>query len=285
MNKTLKDYALLLLGSILFSVYTCVFLIPAEIGTGGITGIALCLNKLFGFKIGFLTIVLNIPLFIFGYKLIGRKFAFRSGLVVIISSIIIDYSHEFVKIQPLGDTLLSAIFCGVTSGIAMSLLFVSGGSTGGLDISGKIINHSFKSLELPKILLAQDILVYTLVAFVFGPKAIMYTLIMSFIRSKTMDAFQRGFASSMQCIIICENSELIMNAIKSKLLRGATILDAMGGYSSTNKKFIYVVIQKNQLGLLRKLVSEIEPHAFVAISPVNNILGNYKNFALSFYQN
>lgn len=276
MKKLIKEYTLIVLGSAILSLAVSAFLLPSQIGIGGVTGISMVLNHTFGFKIGILTIVMNIPLFIFGYKLVGSKFAVRSGFVVILSSLLIDYFNSAFKFKPIDDILLSAIFCGVLLGVSVYLIFMSYSSTGGLDILAKIIQNKFNNLQLSNILLAQDILVYSLIAYVFGPRSVMYALIASFIRTKTLDAIQEGIASSRQCIIICENSPQIINNISTRLVRGVTVLDAVGGYSNDKKKFIYVVIQRNQLNSLKAIVKEIEPTAFIAVSPVNDILGNYK---------
>lgn len=284
MKKMLRDYALLLLGCMLFSAYASLFLTPAKIGTGGILGIALCLEKLFHFKIGLTTILLNIPLFLFGYKLLGKKFAFKSGIVVLISSLMIDClitvapNYDFV---PTGDKLTSSIFCGVISGIGMSLIFMSGGSTGGLDISAKMFKNKLPSMQLSHILLTQDILVYIFVGIILGPQSVIYALIMSFIRSKTIDAVQEGISSSRQCVIICNNYEEIIEEVNNKLNRGITIINAKGGYSNNEKKFLYVVIQKHQLHILKRIVKEIDEKAFVTVSSVNDILGNYQQRSLT----
>lgn len=279
--KLLKQYSLLFLGCILFSVYASVFLAPAKIGTGGLLGISLCLNKLFNLKIGLSTLLMNIPLFLFGFKLLGKNFAFKSGLIVVISSFLIDYIPVFIHITPLSDKLTAAIFCGVISGVGMSLIFMAGGSTGGLDISGKITKNFFQTLPLSKILLCQDILVYIFVGIVLGPHSVMYALIMSFIRSKTIDAIQEGIASSKQCVIICADDKRMIEEINTKLGRGVTVLNALGGYSHTNKKFVYVVIQRNELSPLKDIVKRVEPSAFVTVSQVNDIFGNYKQHSLS----
>lgn len=276
MSKFIREYALIILGSVILSIAISAFLLPSQIGIGGVTGIAMVINNLFGIKIGLLTILLNIPLFVFGYKLIGSKFAVRSGFVVVISSMLIDYFNSTFHFKPIEDILLSAIFCGVLLGISVYLIFMSFASTGGLDILAKIINSKFKNLQLSSILLIQDFVVYSIIAYVFGPRSVMYALIASFIRTKTIDAIQEGIASSRQCIIICQNSNEVITEINTKLVRGVTVLDAVGGYSNDKKKFIYVVIQRNQLNALRTIVKNIEPNAFVAVSPVNDILGNYR---------
>jgi uncharacterized membrane-anchored protein YitT (DUF2179 family) len=281
MKKFHEEIGLLLLGGILFSLYVSIFLVPNQIGTGGLTGISLGLNRLFNFPIGLTTLLLNIPLFLFGYNLLGKTFAFKSGIVVVGSSLLIDFINANFKINPLGDMLTATIFAGVMSGIGMALLFMAGSSTGGLDISGKIIRNKFPSLQLTKILFVQDIIIYIFVALTLGPRSVMYAIIMSFIRSKTMDAVQEGFASSRQCIIICEHPEELIETITRELGRGVTLLNAQGCYSHTDKKFIYVVIQKVQLASLKLIVTKIDPKAFVTVSSVNDIQGNFKQKSLS----
>lgn len=281
MKKLFMEYSFLILGSIIMAFATYGLMMPSEIGSGGVTGIALSLNTLFGAKLGLTTMLINAPLFIFGYRLLGKKFTFRSVFVVVLSSVLIDNMNFLFKANPMDDRLLATIFCGVLFGIGMSLIFMAYGSTGGLDISAKILNNKFNSLPLSTLLLVQDIFVYIVVGVVMGPRSVMYALIMSFVRTKIMDAIQEGLASSRQCVIICENSDLMITELKTRLVRGVTVLDAVGGYSSTSKKFIYVVIQKNQLNTLRDIVTVTEPEAFVTISPVNNILGNFKNRALT----
>lgn len=281
MKNFFKEIGLMIIGCLLFSLYVSIFLVPNKIGAGGLTGIALGLNHLFKFPIGLTTLFLNIPLFIFGYNLLGKNFAIKSGFVVLSSSLLIDFLNSNIKFKPIGDVLTATIFAGVVSGIGMALLFMAGASTGGLDISGKMIRNKFKSLSLTKILLFQDILIYIFLALSLGSRSVMYAIIMSFIRSKTMDAIQEGIASSRQCIIISENPEPIIEAIKKELGRGVTLLNAQGCYSHTSKKFIYVVIQKVQLNLLKSIVNGVDSHAFVTISSVNDIQGNFKQKSLS----
>jgi uncharacterized membrane-anchored protein YitT (DUF2179 family) len=276
MKNTIKEYALILLGSFILSLSIAAFLLPSQIGIGGVTGIAMVINRLFGLKVGLLSIILNIPLFIFGYKLVSRKFAFRSFIVVVTSNLLVDYLGLIFNFKPIDDILLSAIFFGALFGIAIYLIFLSHASSGGLDILAKILHSKLKSIPLSNILMAQDIIVYGLIAYVFGPRSVMYALIGSFVRTKTIDAIQEGLASSRQCIIICEKSEEVILSLKTKLVRGVTILDAVGGYSNEKKKLIYIVIQRSQLSTLKTIIKDIDPTAFVAVSPVNDILGNYR---------
>lgn len=281
MKNLFRDIGLLIIGCLIYSLYISVLLVPNNIGTGGLTGISLGLKYLFNLPIGLTTLCLNIPLFIFGYNLLGRSFALKSGIIVAISSFMIDFMNSTFHFKPIGDLLTATIFTGVISGFSMAILFMAGACTGGLDISGKIIKNKFSSLPLTRILLAQDVLVYIFVGLTLGIRSVMYAIIMSFIRSKTIDAIQEGIASSRQCIIISENPTPIIECIKTELGRGVTLLNAHGCYSHTDKKFIYVVVQKIQLNSLKNIVNNIDPHAFVTVSSVNDIQGNFKQKSLS----
>lgn len=276
MKKMLKEYILLTLGCIIYSFYVSGILLPNKIGAGGVTGLALCVNYLFHFKLGILIIIMNIPLFIFGFSLLGKKFAIRSAYIVFTSSVFIDLISYYIKFTSLNDMLLSCIFGGILCGLSMALIFMSGGSTGGLDILAKIIKDKHSDIPLSNILLIQDFIVYFLVSLVLGYKSALYALVMSFIRSKTIDTVQEGISSSKQCVIICKKHKEITDSIQLRLDRGVTLLNAVGAYSNDDKKFIYVVIQKNELRELREIVKEADPSAFVSVSNVNEILGNYK---------
>jgi uncharacterized membrane-anchored protein YitT (DUF2179 family) len=276
MKKNIKDYILLIIGGSFISLAISAFLVPSNIGTGGVTGIALSLNKLFGFRLGLLTLSFNIPLFIFGYKLIGQKFTIRSGFVVFIMSMLIDYLTLNFNFLPFEDVLLATIYCGILFGIGNALVFMGGGSSGGFDIIAKIIVRKHQGLQLSSTLLVQDIIVFILIAYALGINSVLYAFVMSFVRAKTIDTVQEGVSSSKQCVIICEAYEEIAGEIQKKLVRGVTILEAVGGYSNKRKKFIYVVIQKNQLTTLKKIVKAIDPEAFVSVSSVTNVVGNYR---------
>lgn len=279
MKKVVKDYFIIFLGCVVFSLALSAFLIPSQIGAGGVTGIALVINHFTGVKVGLITILVNIPLFVFGYKVIGGKFTIRSGFTVLVSSFLTDFFGTVFKFRPMDDRLLCAIVTGVLLGIAFYLLFVSNSSTGGLDISAKIIQSKFKNINLSTVLLIEDLLVYILLALTFGMETVIYAILMSYVRSKTMDIINENVTASKQCIIITDTPEKIIETINSKLIRGATILRAEGGYSKDDKMFIYVIVAKNQLADLKDIVTFSDPNAFLTVSPVNDVIGNYRQVA------
>jgi uncharacterized membrane-anchored protein YitT (DUF2179 family) len=258
-KKRTEKIGFLLIGTLLYSLYISLLLSPNDIGSGGIMGITLIVQELFHTPIGLTQLVLNIPLFLLGFRFLRKRFMFLSGLIVVAS-----------------------IFAGLVSGLAMALIFFGGASTGGLDILGKFFYARFHNWPLPRIFLMQDLVIYVLVWFVFDLKHVMYALIMSFVRAKALQTVYSFYSASKQCIIICEKADEINEVITKELGRGVTILDARGGYSKRTKKMVYVVVQNNEILKLQEIVSSVESNAFVTFSEIHTVFGNYKEHSYSF---
>ena len=274
-HKNAKDVILIIMGTVLFSIYAGLLIPVNNIGAGGALGLSLVVNKLTGIKIGTIQFILNVPLFYIGYRYIGRKFVILTGVVISISSFLINNLPKIITPVNLGDSLVAAIFCGIISGLAMCCLLVAGASTGGTDITGKFISKKM-DFNLPTVFLIQDITVYTIVWIFFDIKYVMYALVMSFVRNQTMRGVQKFFSAYIQCTIICKNPEVMVELINNTLHRGSTIMDVEGGYSHEKKRMIIVVIQQNEMHQLRKLVAKNCPEAFITVSAVNTIVGNFK---------
>ena len=274
-HKNAKDVILIIIGTVLFSIYAGILIPVNNIGAGGALGLSLVVNKLTGIKIGTVQFLLNVPLFYIGYRYIGRKFVILTGVVISISSFLINNLPKIITPVNLGDSLVAAIFCGIISGLAMCCLLVAGASTGGTDITGKFISKKM-DFNLPTVFLIQDITVYIIVWIFFDIKYVMYALVMSFVRNQTMRGVQKFFSAYIQCTIICRNPEVMVELINNTLHRGSTIMDVEGGYSHEKKRMIIVVIQQNEMYQLRKLVAKNCPDAFITVSAVNTIVGNFK---------
>ena len=235
-HKRFKNIFLLIIGTILFSIYAGLLLPINNIGAGGALGLSLVLNKVIGIKIGTAQFLLNVPLFYIGYRYISRKFVLLTIFVISVSSLLINNLPKIIKSVYLGDSLVAAIFCGIISGLAMCCLLVGGASTGGTDITGKFISKKMK-FNLPTVFLVQDILIYTIVWIFFDIKYVMYALVMSFVRNQTMKGVQKFFSAYIQCTIICNCPERMVELINNTLHRGSTIMDVEGGYSHEKKTY------------------------------------------------
>ena len=273
--KNVKNILFLVLGIFLFAIYASLLIPANNIGAGGTIGIALIINKLFGIKIGTTQFILNIPLFFIAYKFIGRKFFVLTAFTISLSAFLINNLPRIISPVYFGDSLVAAVFCGIVSGVAMCLLLIAGASTGGTDITGKFIAKTFK-LNVPTVFLVQDIIVYTLVWIFFDIKYVMYALVMSYARNLTMKGVQKFFSAYIQCTIICNTPEEMVEEINTVLNRGSTIIDVEGGYSHKKQRMIILVIQQNELYTLKNIVAKKCPNAFITITNINTILGNFK---------
>ncbi len=282
MIDKIKEYSFILLGTILFSLHASLILVPNNLGSSGVLGLSIVINKIFGFQIGLVSLILNIPLIILGFKIVGKSFITKTLIVLIVSSYLIDTLPSFIPVFILNDKLTAALFCGVLSAASMSLLFIGKASSGGLDILAKILKVKLKSVSLSKIILFQDFAVYVIIALTLGLQFVTYALIISFVRSKTFEAIQNNFSAPKQCIIICKKNSKLREEIKNKLVRGITVWDVKGAYTNQDRLILYLVIQNNEVLSIKSIIHQIDPEAFVAISNVESVIGNFEEHSISF---
>ncbi len=274
-KKYFKQVLLLTIGILIFSIYAGILLPFNNLGTGGALGLALVLHKYTNINIGTAQLLINIPLFYIGYKYVGKKFMILTGIVILLSSFLIDYLPLIITPVNLNDKIVATIFSGILSGIAMCCILISGGSTGGSDITGKYFVKKF-NLNLPTVFLVQDIVIYFVIWIAYDIKYVMYALIMSFVRNQTMRGIQKFLSAYIQCTIITNNTDELVEIINTEMHRGSTIIDVEGGYSHEKKRMIILVIQQNELYQLRQIVNKHCPKAFITVNSINTIMGNFK---------
>ncbi|MBU0278608.1 MULTISPECIES: YitT family protein [unclassified Gemella] len=274
-KKTTKQFLFLFVGIIIFSVYAGILLPANDLGTGGALGLAFVLNKFTGINLGTAQLLLNIPLFYIGFRYVGKNFMILTTIVVLSSAFLINYLPLVIHPVDLQDKLVATIFSGILSGISMSFIIIAGGSTGGTDITGKYIVKKF-NLNLPTVFLVQDLIIYLIIWFSFDIRYVMYAFIMSFVRNQTMITIQKFLSAYVQCTIICDDTEELVEVINTKMNRGSTIIDVEGGYSHQKRRMIILVIQQNEMHILRKIVNKHCPNAFITTNSINAIMGNFK---------
>lgn len=279
-NKKTKEIVFLIIGIILFSIYAGLMLPANKLGTGGALGLALVVNKYTNINIGLAQLILNAPLFYIGFKYVGKKFMIITVIVTVASSFLIDFLPTIITPIDLKDKLVATIFCGIVSGLAMSFILISGGSTGGSDITGKFFVKRF-NLNLPTVFLVQDITIYIIIWIAFDIRYVMYALIMSFVRNQTFKGVQKYLSAYIQCSIITDKSTELVAEINEKLHRGTTIMDVEGGFTHKKHRMVVLVIQQNELYTLKKIIYNTCPKAFITVNSINTILGNFKEHSYS----
>ncbi|HAS73067.1 MAG TPA: hypothetical protein DCS67_02865 [Clostridiales bacterium UBA8960] len=273
--SSLKNYVAITIGVVLVAIGICFFLIPANLATGGITGLAMVINSLFPvISIGLVLIVLNIILFIVGFITIGKAFGAKTIYASFLLSGIIYIFDTFIKIeQPLvGDLFVNLIVGILIQGIGLGIVFNQDASTGGTDIIAKILNK-FYNFEIGKGLLTADFVVVMLAAYSFGIELAIYALLGIIMNGLIIDTAIEGFNLKVNVSIISKESDAIQKFIVDKLERGATIYTAKGAYTMRDKEIITSVMDKKEFIRLKTYIKALDPEAFVMISNVREVLG------------
>lgn len=276
--KLLKKIGNLLgitVGAILSAYSVQGFIVHAGLGGGGIGGIALLLYYTLRLPIGIMTLVLNIPLFILGWKEVNRNFIFKTLYGLLIFSLALDLLKG-IRPLPFDDIFLGALYGGVLGGIGSGIVFRLGGSLGGTDIVAKVIQRRF-GWAMGTTMLSINAFIILISWAILGPKIALYTLVSMFTFSKTVDVVQSGLPAKA-VMIISNQSETLIQRILKDVGRGVTFLHGQGGYSSADKNVIICVVSVSELGHLKRIVREEDPHSFVIVQNASEVVG--QGFAL-----
>ena len=262
------------IGSAVFALGFALFLIPNEINTGGISGLAMILRELLGFgSVGILTLLMNIPLFLIGGLKIGRRFFAGSLVGMVVSSVLMDVFSVLSFQTP--DPLLGGLYGGVICGTGLGLVFLAGASTGGSDIVVRLVKKKYRNLPIGRISITFDAMVVLLTGVVFRDiSKALYSGVVVFVCGQVIDAMVYRFDYSRVALIVSREHEAIARAIGEKLDRGATYLHGAGSYSGQNMEIVLTVVRKGQLAELKELVMDIDKSAFVIVQEAHQVLGD-----------
>ena len=269
-KRLMIDYALLALGALLTAVAFTAFFLPHDIAPGGLTGVATVLAHFLPLGVGFLSFLLNLPLFLLGLRSVGWRFAVRSFIAMMLLSLFIDV---IPKADVAGNMMLAAVLGGGLMGLGLGLVVRAGATTGGTDMAARLVHDRVEFLSIPAILLAIDAAVVALAAAVFGPQAGLWALISLYVSTKAMDAVIKGVNTAMQFTIITSEWEIIGKRINTELDRGCTQVMARGVYTGHEVGMLVCVLSRIEAPRLKKLVAECDPHAFVTVCDVAEALG------------
>lgn len=254
------------------------FVLPNQLMEGGVTGIAILLNYALGWKLSVMTLVLNVPLFVLGLRVLGKY----SMLMTIIGTVGLSlFLALFEKAVQLGwivpfqtseDYILAALYAGVTLGCGLGIVFRFGGTTGGVDIAARVVSK-IKGWSMGQIILVADAVIIGLSLLYIPQAKVLYTLVSVFIASKLIDFIQEGAYAARAFSIITEHGEEIARAITEEVKRGVTLIPAVGAYSGGDKQIVYCVVSRQEIRMLRMIVAAIDPRAFIVINDVTDVLG------------
>lgn len=268
--KYLKEYLIITVGCFFYAVSINYFFISNHLAEGGVAGICLILFYLFKLPVGIMYFVINIPLLIMGWKLIGRDFLFKTLYGTSCLSFLITLTETWKG--PSNDIMLGSIYGGVLIGIGLGLIFMVNGSTGGTDVVARILNRYF-DIPLGRTMLILDVVILGIAAIFFGKEIVMYTLISMTIVSKAIDYFQDGYTKAKGITIISSKSEEIKERIMNETGRGTTIIKGEGGFTGNEIDLLFCVVSKFEVTKVKTIVKETDSFAFLTISDVSEVLG------------
>ncbi len=268
------DYFLITLGTLLQALAIRLFLVPGHLVNGGISGLAQLINYYTKFPIGVMILIGNIPLLLLGWRhLGGRRFAIRTAYAVITVSFFTDILVLFLPAQGIStDLVLNTLYGGVLSGIGYGLVYRGHGTSGGTDILVRIINN-WRSIPISQSYLITDSLIMLLGGLTYSWRNALYAIIMLFISGIAAEITTEGPNVVRTAIIITAYPEQVSHSILADLERGVTALNATGVYTGTQRTMLYCVITRAEVNVLKSLVLEADPQAFIVIGQAHEVLG------------
>ncbi len=276
-QNLLRNLSMIIVGSALFALGFVLFLDPKGFSCGGITGVAMLIVhgvKTEWLTVGILSAAINIPLFFFGFKEIGKYFFFGSMLGMVISSICFDLFPAIIPIPDV-EPLVAAIFGGVLTGVGLGIVFIAGASTGGVDIVARLLKLKLRNFPIGKIILFMDLCTAVAAGIVYKEfNNTLYSAITLVLSSIVLDKVVYGLDYAKVAMIISDKYEEIALAIDTKLDRGITFLQGQGFYKRTDKYVLVSAVKRKQLAQLKELVMTIDPAAFIIMQDAHQVLGD-----------
>lgn len=270
----IKNILFICIGAAIYAFGLVHFNMENNLAEGGFTGITLILYNLFGIDPSYTNLFLNIPVFIIGWKLLGGK-TFRYTIIGTLAlSLFLWIFQRFQLNIPLHhDLLLAALFAGVFIGIGLGIIFRYGGTTGGVDIIARLVNK-YTHISMGKTMFVFDACVITasLLTYINYREA-MYTLVAVFVSARVIDFMQEGAYTARGAFIISEKNEEIAHKILEEMDRGVTVFKGHGFFTKKDRNVLYCVVAKNEIIRLRNIITSVDPHAFVSVVEVHEVLG------------
>ena len=273
-KRDLWDYGLILTGAAIQAFSLRLFLIPAELVSGGISGLAQLLNRYTAFPIGMMVLLGNIPLFILGWQYLGGpRFVIRTILSILAFSIFTDVLVFFLPREGVtNDLVLNTLYGGLMLGIGLGIVYRGRGTSGGSDILGRILNRRF-NMTISQAYLITDSLVVIGAGFVFGWTKALYGLVLIYVSGLAAETALQGTNVIRSAMIVTTQTDAIAQAIMSDLERGVTILSGTGAYTGEPRNVIYCAVSRMEINRLKILVHDIDPKAFMVIGHAQEALG------------
>lgn len=281
----LKDYALISLGVILYAMGVTIFMLPYNLTTGGVAGIASIIYYATGIEVQVTYIIINAALLVAAIKVLGFRFCFKTIYAVFFMTFILWLLQRIIEVpNPANpsemilprfigeESFMACVLGAILCGIGVGVCFENNGSTGGTDIIAAIVNK-YKTMSLGSVIMTCDIVIISSCYFIFHDwYRVIYGFVMLFICSTTIDYWMRRRHQSVQFMIFSRNPEAIADAIV-KTHHGVTILDGQGWFTRTDRKVIVSVVRRREQFMIQRMIKSIDPYAFVSMTDASGVWG------------
>jgi uncharacterized membrane-anchored protein YitT (DUF2179 family) len=257
--------------SLLFAFAFNIFLVPHNLSSGGVTGIAFFVHHFLNVNTGWVVLIINIPLAILGLKYLGKRFI----LLTIYSVVVLSMGMKFIPTRAItDDILLSCIIGGAIYGIAVGVIIRFGGSTGGTDIISLILSK-YKNLQVGLLNIVLNLIVVGISGLIFGWGITLYTIITIYVSGRAVDMFYTN-QNKLTLTIITEKYDELSDALIHLHQRGITISDAVGAFTHKPRKVLTTVITKYELNETKHTIRMVDPNAFVNITHTLEVMGRFR---------
>ena len=263
---------LITLGAVMSAIALELILIPNLMIDGGMNGISIILNTLFGGSLGAIIFIVNLPFLILGYKQLGKKFVLKAGYGMILFSILLEVFHSYTPL--IDDILLATVYGGILLGVGCGLIIKEGGCLDGTEIVAILINRK-KCVSVGQVVLCFNVVIYGVAIFVFGVERALYSLLTYFVTYKVIDMVSDGLNGAKAAFIITDDGKEIAKAILERLGRTVTVLSGEGIISHGDKRVLYTVITRFEVSILKDILDEVDESSFVTVFDVSEIIGNH----------
>ena len=266
-----------IIGSLLNAISLNLFLISANVYASGFTGTAQLISSVFkdfvgiGVSTGILLFLLNIPVFILGWFKVGKGFTIYSIISVIFSSLFLQF---LPVIQLSEDIILNAVFGGLVAGVGVGMTLKVGASTGGMDIVAMYLSR-LKDKPLGVYFISLNAVIIALAGILYEPENALYTMVALYVTTRVIDAIHTRF-NKLTAMIVTRKAKELQQAIHNTMVRGITILPAVGAYTNEDKHMLYLVITRYELYDLERIIKEVDPEAFTNIIQTTGIFGFFR---------
>lgn len=278
MMAFMKTLMPILLGTAIYAFGLLYFIIPNHLMEGGVTGITILLKYALGISPSISNLLLNIPLFLLGWKVLGGRQIFYTGIGIGSLTLFLwlfermIHNGWIVPFETERDYILVSLYAGITLGAGLGIVFRFGGTTGGSDIIARILGRKY-GFSMGQVILSIDIIIIGLSLFYIKKENILYTLVAVFIASKVIDFIQEGAYSAKAFTIISDHAPEIADIITKDMDRGVTLIPAIGAYSKQAKHMAYCVVSRQEIRRLNQIAKSVDPRAFIIISDVHDVHG------------